>query len=200
VSDVRLDVPDSCAVVGVAERTVSNRGNDNSPASRADFAVRAVIPQPISGIVSSPSGPVAGVLVTLAPPVGPPVTTTTGADGTYLLDNNATGPGYSISIAVPDGYSPGPGGTTLSGITVAATPIVGQDFTLTDLPSVSGTVTGGGTGVGGVQVVLTPVGGGTPITVATRGDGTYVLDDLTPGDYTLSVVAPTGFTAKFINP
>ena len=63
---VRLDAPATCAVVGAAERTVSNRGNDGDPASRADFAVRAIIPQPISGTVRDAGGaPVPGVQVTL---------------------------------------------------------------------------------------------------------------------------------------
>lgn len=70
-----------------------------------------------------------------------------------------------------------------------------QDFDLVALPSVSGTVTGGGAGLGGVQVVLTPAGGGLPITVATSGDGSYSLDGVPPGDYTLDVVEPAGYSA-----
>ncbi|RYB91717.1 carboxypeptidase regulatory-like domain-containing protein [Nocardioides oleivorans] len=192
---VRLDVPDTCAIVGPAERAVSNRGNDGDPASRADFDVRQIVPQPISGVVTDADGPVAGVVVTLTAPGGGTTTTTTAADGSYLFDDNATGAGYSLSIAVPAGWSAGPGGTTIPGITVATSPIVGQDFTIVALPSVSGAVSGGGVGIGGVQVVLTPAGGGTPITVATEGDGTYVLDAVPPGDYVLSVVAPSGYTA-----
>lgn len=192
---VRLDVPDGCAVVGPAERVVSNRGNDGDPASRADFDVRAVVPQPVSGTVRDADGaPVAGVVVTLTGPGGA-ATTTTGEDGTYLFDDNATGPGYTVEIQVPPGYTAGPGGVQIGGIVVATTPVTGQDFTLVDLPAVSGTVTGGGSGVGGVQVVLTPVGGGPERTDVTSGDGTYAVDGLPPGDYTLEVVAPVGWTA-----
>lgn len=191
---VRVDVPDGCAVVGPAQSTVSNRGNDNSPASRADFTIRAIIPQPISGTVRDASGPVAGVAVTLTAPGAATKTTTTAADGTYLFDDNAVGTGYTVSITPPAGYAAGPGGTTIPGIDVDADPITGQDFLLVDLPSVTGTVTGGGQGLGGVQVVLTPVGGGTPYAVATSGDGSYEIDGLPPGDYTLDVVAPTGYT------
>ncbi|SED11477.1 Cna protein B-type domain-containing protein [Nocardioides exalbidus] len=192
---VRLDVPASCAIVGPAELTVSNRGNDNDPASRADFEVRQIVPQAISGVVTDGAGPVAGVVVTLTAPGGGTTSTTTRADGSYLFDDNAIGTGYTVSIAVPAGYSAGPGGTSITGIDVATQPVTGQDFQVVALPSVSGTVSGGGVGLGGVQVVLTPAGGGTPITVATEGDGTYVLDAVPPGDYTLSVVAPAGYTA-----
>ncbi|WP_415839297.1 MSCRAMM family protein, partial [Nocardioides zeicaulis] len=193
---VRLDVPDSCAVVGAAEHTVSNRGNDGSPASRADFDVRAVVPQPVSGTVRDASGaPVPGVVVTLTAPGGATTTATTGADGTYLIDDNASGTGYTVSIAVPAGYVAGPSGTSISGITVAAQPVTGQDLVLVALPSVSGTVTGAGHGLGGVEVVLTPVGGGAPLTVATTGDGAYELAGVPPGDYTLAVTAPEGWTA-----
>lgn len=196
---VRLDVPDACAVVGPAERTVSNAGNDNSPASRADFDVRAVVPQPISGTVRDGAGPVAGALVTVTGPGGTR-TTTTGADGTYLVDANPIGPGYTVTVTPPPGYVAGPGGTSITGITVATSPVTGQDFSLVALPSVSGTVTGGGQGLGGAQVVLTPAGGGTPVSVATRGDGSYVLDGVAPGDHTLSVVAPAGYTAPAPRP
>ena len=193
---VRLTVPDGCVVRGPAEQAVSNRGDDNSPASRANFTVRVVIPQPISGTVRDETTklPVAGVTVTLDGPDGPS-TTTTDRNGFYLFDNNQNGPGYSLTVTAPGGYTPGPAGPRISGITVANFPVTAQDFTVVDLPAVSGTVTGGGTGVGGVQVVLTPVGGGAPSTTVTVGDGTYEVDGLPLGDYTLDVVAPDGSTA-----
>ena len=192
---VRADVPDGCVVIGPAEQAVSNRGNDNDPASRADFEVRAIVPQPISGTVRDDDGaPVAGVTVTLAGPGGP-ATTTTAADGSYLFDNNPIGTGYTVTIAVPAGYTAGPGGTQIGGIAVTNAPVPGQDFTVVDLPAVSGTVTGAGSGLGGVQVVLTPAGGGTPSTTVTTGDGSYEVDGLPPGDYTLEVIPPDGWTA-----
>ena len=193
---VRVDVPDTCAVIGAAQQTVSNRGNDNDPASRANFGVRAVVPQVIRGTVRDNTGaPVAGVVVTITRPGGGTATTTTAADGTYLFDNNPTAPGYTVSIAVPSGYVAGPAGTQITGITVTNQPVTGQDFVLVDLPSVSGTVSGGGAGIGGVEVVLAPAGGGPLHTAATQGDGGYVIDDLPPGDYTLDVVEPADYTA-----
>ena len=192
---VRLDVPAGCTVLGPAEQTVSNRGNDNAPASRADFDVRAIIPQPISGTVRDDAGaPVAGVDVSITGPGGSR-TTTTADDGSYLFDNNPVGTGYTLTIAIPDGFTAGPDGAQISGIAVTNVPVTAQDFTVVDLPSVTGTVTGGGSGVGGVQVVLAPVGGGPVFTTVTTGDGTYETDGLPPGDYTLDVRPPAGWSA-----
>ena len=44
-------------------------------------------------------------------------------------------------------------------------------------------------------MALTPVGGGPPFTTVTDGDGRYLLDGVPPGDYSLEVVAPDGWTA-----
>ena len=184
---VRADVPDGCVVIGPAEQAVSNRGNDNDPASRADFDVRAIVPQPISGTVRDDDGaPVAGVTVTLAGPGGP-ATTTTAADGSYLFDNNPIGTGYTVTIAVPAGYTAGPGGTQIGGIAVD------------ERPSAGAGLHGGRPACrlrhghrrrlrsrrrpGGAH----PAGGGTPSTTVTTGDGSYEVDGLPPGDYTLEV-------------
>lgn len=43
---VRLDPPPGCVVVGSAHQTVSNRGEDDAPASRANFVVQAAPQQP----------------------------------------------------------------------------------------------------------------------------------------------------------
>ncbi|MEO9325835.1 carboxypeptidase regulatory-like domain-containing protein [Nocardioides sp. C4-1] len=197
---VRVSVPPSCAVVGPAERPVDTRFDDGDPRSVADFSVRAVVPQPVSGTVRDGAGqPVAGVEVSIAGPGGT-VSTTTGPDGTYLVDGNAVGTGYAVSISVPDGYRPGPAGTEIAGIEVDDVPVTGQDFVVLQLAAVSGTVTGGGGGLGGVRVTLTPAGGGTPLAVVTRGDGTYDLTGLAAGDYTLAVDPPDGYTGATSRP
>ncbi|MEI7057587.1 carboxypeptidase-like regulatory domain-containing protein [Nocardioides sp. CCNWLW239] len=198
---VRLTQPDGCATVGQTEAIVSNRGNDGDPASRADFDVRQVIPHPISGTVRDDAGaPVPGATVTLTRPDGTTATTTTGTDGGYLFDDNVAGPGYSVTLTVPDGYTAGPDGTTRSDITIDDAPVTDQDFTVNQLAGVSGTVTGGGNGLGGVQVRLVPAGGGEPITTVTDGDGNYLLDGVPPGDYTAEIDAPEGYSGATSRP
>ncbi|MBN9620592.1 MAG: carboxypeptidase regulatory-like domain-containing protein, partial [Actinobacteria bacterium] len=102
------------------------------------------------------------------------------------------GTGYTVAItAWPPGYDvSGPATRTFD---IATVPVTGQDFTLTEQPSVSGTVTGGGDPLGGVTVTLTPTGGGTPQTTVTRGDGGYDFAHVPAGGYTISVTPPTGY-------
>ncbi len=194
---VRLTAPDGCAIVGPAEVAVDNRGNDGDPAARADVEVRQIIPQPISGTVTDTGGsPVAGVTVTLTRPDSSTVARTTGPDGTYLFDDNAISDGYRLSVVVPDGYAPGPDGTEITGIDVSDAPITAQDFVVTPLPALSGQVTGGGSGLGGVPVTLTPVGGGPSQTTVTGGSGGYVFPHVEAGDYTITVEPPEGYAGS----
>ncbi len=198
---VRLDAPATCSVRGPVEVEVSTAGNDGDPASRADFDVRAIVPFPVSGTVRDDAGsPVAGVVVTLTAPGGGTTTTTTDAGGGYLFDDNPTGEGYTVSIAVPGGYRAGPDGTTIPDVDVVDGAVTGQDFVVVELPTVSGTVTGGGAGLGGVQVTLTPSGGGAPVTTVTDGDGGYSFEGVAAGTFTISVAPPPGFTGTTTRP
>ena len=61
-------------------------------------------------------------------------------------------------------------------------------------------MTGGGSGLGGIQVRLVPAGGGDPITTVTDGDGNYRLDGVPPGDYTAEIEAPEGYTGATTRP
>lgn len=192
---VRLSAPTGCAVVGPAAATVDNRADDGTPGSRADFEVRQIIPQPISGTVTDTDGnPVPGVIVTLTRPDSSTVTRTTRPDGGYLFDDNPIANGYTLELTLPDGYAPGPGGTDITGIDVDATAITDQDFVIRALPAITGQVTGGGNGLGGVPVTLTPAGGGPSLTTVTSGDGTYLFAHVEPGNYTLTVDPPEGYT------
>jgi len=185
---VRMQPPTQCAVVGPEEQTVDTTSADAS----ADFQVRQILPQAVSGRVTSVDGsPVPGATVTLTPPSGPARTITTDENGDYLIDNNASGSGYTVSVTPPAGYTvSGPASHTFD---IATDPITGQDFTLAQLPAVSGTVTGGGGPLDGVTVTLTPAGGGAPVSTVTHDGGSYEFADVQAGDYQISVTPPSGY-------
>ncbi|MBS1907707.1 MAG: carboxypeptidase regulatory-like domain-containing protein [Actinobacteria bacterium] len=156
----------------------------------ADFTVRDIVPVPVSGAVRDQHGnPIAGATVTL----DGGRTVVTAADGTYLLDDVAVGQ-HTVTITAPDGYtvvsSPEPF-TVPAGV---ETPITGQDFVLQALPTLSGTVTAVGTGVGGV--VVTASGPGGTVQAVTAADGTYAFPRLPAGEYTVSVEAPQGYVVS----
>ncbi len=184
---VRIEPPAACAAVGGVTRTVSTATAD----ATANFSVRQIIPQPVSGTVRADGQPLAGVPVTLHAPGGGTKTTTTAADGSYLFDDNAVDDGYFVTIDVPDGYT---GTDQRAPFDVDTTPIIGQDFTLTANPDVSGTVTGGGSGLGGVTVTLTPATGPV-LTTVTAADGSYTFERVPAGTYDISVEPPPGFSA-----
>ena len=187
---VSIEQPDTCAVVGAESVEVSNAAGD----AAADFQVRQILPQPVSGRVTvDGTDPLPGVTVTLHLPGGGTKTTTTEDDGTYLFDDNAISNGYFVTIDVPAGYH---GVDQRPPFDVDNVPIMGQDFDLTANPDVSGRVTDGGEGIGGVTVTLTPSGGGPAITTVTQGDGTYQFDRVPAGTYDISIDAPPGFDAE----
>lgn len=193
---VRVGGPPSCAVVGPSQRTLDNRGNDGSAASRAAFQVRQVVPQPISGrVVDGAGDPVAGATVTLTRPDATTVTLTTDPDGRYLFDDNPIAAGYTLAVTVPVGYVAGPGGTTRGPVDVATTPVaIPADFVVVALPTVSGQVSGGGSGLGGVAVTLVPAVGA-PVSTVTKGDGSYRFDSVPAGPVTLTPTPPAGYAA-----
>lgn len=156
----------------------------------ADFSVRDIVPVPVSGTARDQHGnPVAGATVTL----DGGRTVVTAADGTYLLDDVPVGI-HAVTITAPDGYSviSSPSPFTVPGND--ETPITGKDFVLQELPTLSGTVTAAGHGVGGV-VVTADGPGGTAQTV-TAADGTYSFPRLPSGDYTVAVQAPQGYAVS----
>ena len=185
---VSIEPPATCAAVGGVARSVSTATAD----ATADFSVRQVIPQPVSGTVRADGQPLAGVPVTLHAPGGTTKTTTTAADGSYLFDNNPVDDGYFVTIDVPDGYS---GTNQRAPFDVDTTPIINQDFTLTANPDVSGRVTGGGSGLGGVTVTLTPATG-PALTTVTAADGGYTFERVPAGTYDISVEPPPGFDTE----
>jgi hypothetical protein len=184
---VTVEPPPTCAAVGAQSKTVSTAVDDTTAA----FQVRQIIPQPVSGQVTAGGDPVPGVTVTLHLPGGGTKTTTTAANGSYLFDDNAVDTGYFVTIDVPDGYT---GTDQRPPFDVVAVPVTGQDFTLTANPDVSGVVTGGGSGLGGVTVTLTPTGGGPALTTVTDGNGGYTFERVPAATYDISIDAPPGYT------
>lgn len=183
---VSVEQPPTCAVVGDQSTVVSTAADD----ATADFEVREIIPQPVSGRVSTDGVPLGGVTVTLHLPGGGTVSTTTDNDGAYLFDDNALGDDYFVSIDVPAGYS---GDDRNDPFDITDEPISDQDFALTAAPDVTGTVTGGGSGLGGVTVTLTPSGGGAVVTTVTAADGSYSFDRVPSGTYDISIDTPSSY-------
>ncbi|SKB10256.1 MSCRAMM family protein [Aeromicrobium choanae] len=191
---VRVTAPPTCSVVGPSERAVSNRGNDNDEASRANFSMRLIVPQPISGRVTDGDGaPVPGVEVTVTRPDGSTESRTTDQAGAYLFDENPIGDGYEVSVRPPAGYVAGPAGTVRDGIDVDDDPITDQDFVVLSLPGVSGSVTAGGEALAGVLVNLTSSDGAVSLSTSTRPDGTYDFPRTPPGAYTVTIQPPPGY-------
>ncbi|MGG7464952.1 MSCRAMM family protein [Plantibacter sp. YIM 135347] len=152
-----------------------------------DFTVRDIIPVPVSGTVKDSSGtPIAGAVVTI-PGLDP---VTTDSAGNYLFDAVAVGD-HVVTVTPPPGYTT-PVDTLPFTVPVdSETPITGQDFTLVPNPTLSGTVVAGGAGVAGVTVVVT--GSGDPISAVTGSDGSYSFPRLPAGDYTVTVLTPSGY-------
>lgn len=181
------NLPNGCVTDDAVSSPIDLSSGDGS----ADFAVREIVPLPISGTVKDDDGnPLAGVTVSIDDGTNPVRTATTGSDGSYLFDTNPVGT-YSLSVTPPAGYTVG----TAPGDVVVADgdeePITERNFVLNAAPSVSGTVTDSDGGVGGQTVVL--LDGPTEIARTTTGaDGTYSFDLVPAGSYTVAVPEPGG--------
>jgi hypothetical protein len=150
----------------------------------------ACTPQPgtVAGTVRIGTTVAPGVDVTLSNPANGNTlfTVKTGANGTYAFSSITPG-NYNVSIAVP-------AGTTCPNNPRAVAVTSGQtttaDFNCTpSTGSIGGTVTLDGAPAAGVAVVAR-VGASTIGTATTAADGTYVIGNLTPGLYVVSVTPP----------
>ena len=156
----------------------------------ADFAVRDIIPVPVSGTVKDQHGtPIPGATITL----DGGRTAVTGADGSYLFDDVPVGV-HAVTITTPDGYTVVSSPTPFTVPGNDETPITGKDFVLQVQPTLSGTVTAAGVGVGGV--VVTAEGPGGAEQTVTAADGSYSFPRLPSGDYTVRVEAPQGYVVS----
>lgn len=152
--------------------------------------------------------PIAGVTVVLKDSTGNVVaTTTTDASGNYSFNNVPAGnytvheinkPGY-LDVSDKDGGDP-----NVIAVTVPAGGISsGNDFvdersaSLGDRvwldKNVNGVQDAGEAGLAGVTVKLFDAGGNVVGTTTTGADGSYLFNNLAPGDYTAQVVAPAGY-------
>ncbi|NNE94422.1 MAG: hypothetical protein HKN24_00140, partial [Acidimicrobiales bacterium] len=130
---------------------------------------------------------------------------TTAADGTYTFSGFAPGT-YVLTEAQPAGYLDGidtagdRGGSTavndvISGIVFNPNED-GTGYNFAEIPdtSIAGSVVDeNGNPIEGVTITLTgtdDLGVITPLTTTTQADGTYVFQDLRPGNYTVSETQP----------
>lgn len=189
-------------LVPYGEPVVDEVDLSDADATDVDLAARDIRPVAVSGTVLTDDGtPVAGATVTLTPAgVGMPLTAVTSSQGEYLIDgvpwDTVTGQprGYTFSLSdLPEGYT---AASTPDGITIEVgqeEPSTGNDFVVQAPAALSGTVTAGGEPVAGVVVSLAGPGGA--VSTTTAADGTYVFDNVPPGDHTVRITVPDGYQA-----
>lgn len=181
------DLPAGYTVVTPGQPVTVPSGSE-SPIVGVDFTVREN--PSLTGTVTDAAGPVSGAVITATGPSGT-LSTVTGANGTYTLPRLDAG-AYSVTVTAPDGYIVS--GPAERDETVAATDVTSVDFALAKTGSLAGVVTADGAPVSGATVVVT--GPGAPSTLTTAADGTFGLGDLPPGDYTITLTVPDGYTAS----
>lgn len=150
----------------------------------------------VRGVVSDGDGTALGGATVSTTVAGVPrtvVTPTQGAVGSYSLQDLPTPGTYVVSISAPDH------GTRTVTVTLAAGTSKTKDVTLTSgTSSITGQVMADGAPLGGVEVTLGGVLGAdgfAPTTITlTEGDlatqGTFSLNDVPAGTYTLTFVHP----------
>lgn len=187
--DVEISgLADDCVADGPTREAIDLTAGDDT----ADFAVRDLVPLPISGVVEDfPGGnPLANVTVTIDDGTNPPRSTTTDSDGFYLFDTNPPAT-YTLTATPPPGYTQIAGPANVVVAPGETEPKTGRDFLLDADPTVSGTVSDSGGGIGGVTVVL--LDGAVEVARTTTAvDGTYSFDLVPPGTYSVTVPDPPG--------
>lgn len=183
---VRVTPPDGKIAEGSSTRDVDVTEQDGV----ADFTVRDIVPVSVEGRVTDVDGnPIAGVTVTIDGR-----TTTTGADGRYLIDEVPVGE-HTAMITTPDGYTIVTSAPPFTVPEDSETPITGVDFIVAENPSLSGAVRSNGAGVAGVTVTASSPGGSVA-TAVTDANGQYAFPRLPAGDYTVGIEVPGGYTAS----
>ncbi|WP_439902300.1 MSCRAMM family protein [Microbacterium azadirachtae] len=183
---VTITVPDGYALVSSPSPfTVAD--NDETPITGRDFVLQQL--PSLSGVVRAAGSGAGGVVVTADGPGGA-MQTVTAADGSYSFPRLPSGD-YVITVRAPEGSVVS--GPTSRSETVIALDVTGVDFALARFGSVAGVVSDDG-GAPHVGATVTVSGPGAPVTLTTADDGSYALGDLAPGDYTITVAVPDGYT------
>lgn len=181
---VRVGPPTGKIAVGTPTRTVDLTSADGT----ADFEVRDIVPAAVFGVVVDDEGrPVSGVTVSIDDQ-----TTTTDADGYYVFDTVEVGP-HTVVIEPPTGYSAQVTEQTIDVPEGSEVPIEIEDFVLVENPDLRGSITAVGEGVPGV--IVTASLGDDVVTTVTDANGDYVFPRLPAGDYEISIVVPSGYSA-----
>lgn len=158
------------------------------PVYQAWFASMA---RDITGTVSDlESGPLGGVVVTLTDRDGNALeTTTTTDDGSYSFPSYFATDGYQVTATPPEGKI----GVVTTGTADLRTDDAVVDLTVRSIPSLSGTVSAEGAGVGGVTVTATGPDG--TLTTTTAEDGSYSFPSIGEGTYDVTITVPDGSVA-----
>ncbi len=196
-------------------QTVIAIGGTTTAATKVGFQAPTVINGHVfldnngDGIENGTDAGISGLTVVLTPAGGgAPITVTTNGTGDYSTPATA-GKTYSVQVT-------GPAGTTLTtannpqtviavgGVTTAATKVGFQAPTVINGHvfldnNGDGIENGTDAGISGLTVVLTPAGGGAPITVTTNGTGDYSTPATAGKTYSVQVTGPAGTTLTTAN-
>ena len=192
-----------------------------APVLKARIGDRVWHDKDYDGIQDAGEAGIGGVTVKLLSATGTLLQTkTTDANGNYLFDVDAGT--YKVQVVTPTGYvaTRSNQGTddaldsdTVSGVTGTYTVTAGQQQLTVDAgfykkasigdkvwydSNCNGIQDAGEAGAAGVTVKLLNSTGGVQATTTTNASGNYSFTNLNPGNYSIQVVAPTGyaFSAK----
>lgn len=144
----------------------------------------------LSGQVTAGGSPVGNVTVTITGPDGFENSTVTDAEGNYQFDLLPPGD-YTVTVEPPEGYEvDGPGSLDE---TITDEDVTDVDFALFRPGALGGKVLDDeGAPVSDVTIEITGPDGAETLT--TDAEGNYYLGDLPPGEYTIVMTVPDGYT------